>query len=314
MILDLTYLIGGIILLYLGGDYLVRGSVSLANHFKVSPFFIGIVIISFGTSFPELIVSSSAALKGHPDISLGNVVGSNIANIALALGLTALIFPIAVKKKTIWIDLLILFFLSGLTILFSFIGEKNGYKIQRLEGVILLLILAGYYAYLIIDSRKKRKEIKVESAKYAIGLSFLIVIGAFAILAIGAEGVIEGGTNIAKTMGISERIISLTIIAFGTSLPEIATSFVAALKKQLDISIANVIGSNIFNIAGVLGVTSLIKPINVNDRILDFDFWWMMGFLVILFPMIYFFQKRKISRVEGGTLVIAYIIYISLLF
>lgn len=314
MILDLIYLIGGILLLYFGGDYLVKGSVSLANHFKVSPFFIGIVIISFGTSFPELIVSTDAALKGHPDISLGNVVGSNIANIALALGLIALIVPLAVKKKNIWIDLLILFFLSGLTILFSFIGSGYDFKIQRLEGMIFLLILVAYYAYLIIDSRKNRKEIKVEIPKYAISLSFIIIIGAFAVLAVGAEGVIEGGTNIAKSMGISERIISLTVIAFGTSLPEIATSYIAALKKQLDISIANVIGSNIFNIAGVLGITSLIKPIHINNRILNYDYWWMMGFLSIIILMIYIFKQHKISRIEGGILVAAYVTYFYLLF
>ncbi len=309
MATDIVYLFGGIILLYLGGDFLVKGSVSLANHFKVSPFFIGIVIISLGTSFPELIVSVDAAIKGHPDISLGNIVGSNIANIALALGITALALPIVVRKQKIWIDWVALFIISGLVVVFSI-----NHRLQRVEGVVLLILLAAYYGYQIIDARKSRKSIKIEKSKYNVWLSVIIVVAAFFVLAFGAEGVIEGGSNIARTMGISERIISLTVIAFGTSLPEITTSFVAALKKQLDISIANVLGSNIFNAAGVLGITAIIKPIQVNNRILLNDFWWMMGFLVLLFLMIFFFHKRKISRIEGAILIILYAVYIYLLF
>ncbi len=308
MATDIVYLIGGIILLYLGGDFLVKGSVSLANHFKVSPFFIGIVIISLGTSFPELIVSVDAALKGHPDISLGNIVGSNIANIALALGITALVLPIVVRKQKIWIDWLALFVISGLIVVFSL-----NHRLQRIDGIILLILLIIYYGYQILDARKERKALTVEKARYGIWLSVVIVVAAFFVLAFGAEGVIEGGSNIAKSMGISERVISLTVIAFGTSLPEITTSFVAALKKQLDISIANVLGSNIFNTAGVLGITSVIKPIRVNNRILNFDFWWMMGFLLLLLLMIFFFRKRKISRIEGSILVGAYVVYVYLL-
>jgi len=309
MVLDIIYLIGGILLLYLGGDFLVKGSVSLANHFKVSPFFIGIVIISLGTSFPELIVSVEAAIKGHPDISLGNIVGSNIANIALALGITALVLPIVVRKKNIWFDWLALFILSGIMVVFSL-----NHRLQRTEGIVLVILLVAYYGYQIYDARKERKEIKLEKAKYNIWFSVLIVITAFIILAFGAEGVITGGSNIAKSMGFSERIISLTVIAFGTSLPEIATSFVAALKKQLDISIANVLGSNIFNIAGVLGITTIIKPIQVNNRILNFDYWWMLSFLILLALMIFVFRKRRITRIEGGILIIAYAIYIYWLF
>jgi len=310
MAIDIIYLIGGIIFLYLGGDFLVKGSVSLANHFKVSPFFIGIVIISLGTSFPELIVSVDAALKGHPDISLGNIVGSNIANIALALGITALVLPIVVRKQKIWIDWLFLFAISGYLIIFSQTYNKLG----QLTGIGLLIILGIYYGYQIWDARQQKKEIKFEKAKYTIWLSAVIVVAAFFVLAFGAEGVIEGGSNIAKSMGISERIISLTVIAFGTSLPEIATSFVAALRKQLDISIANVLGSNIFNVAGVLGITAVIKPIQVNPRILNFDYWWMMGFLVLLLLMIFIFRQRKISRIEGGFLIVVYAVYIYLLF
>ena len=310
MATDIVYLVGGIILLYLGGDFLVKGSVSLANHFKVSPFFIGIVIISLGTSFPELIVSVDAALKGHPDISLGNIVGSNIANIALALGITALALPIVVRKQKIWIDWLFLFLISGYLIIVSQIYNKLG----QLAGVGLLIILGIYYLYQIWDARRQKKEIKPEKAKYTIWLSAIIVVGAFFVLGLGADGIIEGGSNIAKSMGISERIISLTVIAFGTSLPEIATSFMAALRKQLDISIANVLGSNIFNAAGVLGITAIIKPIQVNNRILNFDYWWMLGFLVLLFLMIFVFRKRKISRIEGGVLIGVYVVYIYLLF
>ena len=311
--MDVIFLIGGIALLYLGGNFLVKGSVSLANHFKVSPFVIGIVIISLGTSFPELIVSVEAAIKNHPDISLGNVVGSNIANIALALGITALILPIIVRKKSIWIDWLVLF---GVSVIIIFCGFVFG-ELSWFCGLILLILLIAYYFYLIVDARKNRKKIKIEKAKYSIIVSIIIITLSFVALAVGAKGVIEGGSNIAKTMGISERVISLTVIAFGTSLPEIATSFVAALKKQLDISIAHVLGSNIFNVAGVLGITTVVTPrhpIPVNDRFLFSDFWWMMGFTVLLITMIYFNKMMKISRFEGAILIIIYLIYVFFLF
>jgi cation:H+ antiporter len=203
--MDVIFLIGGIALLYLGGNFLVKGSVSLANHFKVSPFVIGIVIISLGTSFPELIVSVEAAIKNHPDISLGNVVGSNIANIALALGITALILPIIVRKKSIWIDWLVLF---GVSVIIIFCGFVFG-ELSWFCGLILLILLIAYYFYLIVDARKNRKKIKIEKAKYSIIVSIIIITLSFVALAVGAKGVIEGGSNIAKTMGISERVISL---------------------------------------------------------------------------------------------------------
>ncbi|HIE16213.1 MAG TPA: calcium/sodium antiporter [Bacteroidales bacterium] len=309
MTIDIFLLTLGILLLYLGGNFLVKSSVSLANHFNVSPFFIGIVIISFGTSFPELVVSVNAAIKGHPDISLGNIIGSNIANIALALGLTAIVLPIIVKKKTLWIDWLTIFIISGLLILFSL---NN--KLQRVEGISFLIILILYYTYQIYETRKYRKKINIEKPQYGIYLSIVIIILAFVSLTFGAKWAVESGSSIAKSLGVSERIISLTIIAFGTSLPEIVTSFVAALKKQLDISIANVLGSNIFNIAGVLGITSIITPIRIDYQILHFDYFWMIGFLIILLFMLFVFNKQKISGIEGIILIAVYALYLFLLF
>lgn len=311
MIKDLIYLAGGLILLFEGGNFLVKSSVSLAKHFKVSDFLIAVLIVSFGTSFPELVVSVSAALQHHPDISLGNVVGSNIANIALGIGIASLIFPVVAKRKNIYLDWLVMLTASLLLIILT-----QDYTLSRIDGLIFIVVFLLY----IRTSIKKDKnnpeleEVKSVKPQYGKFLSFFIVALSILGLWLGAEGIIEGGSNIAKQIGISERIISLTVIAFGTSLPEIATSIIAFYKKKPEITLGNIIGSNIFNILLILGTTSLINPINVNHKILAYDYWWMMITVLFVFPFINIVSKRYMMRILAMIILITYGYYISALF
>jgi len=308
MWLDLLYLLGGILFLLFGGDFLVKSSVSLAQSFKVSSFLIGSLVVSVGTSFPELVVSVQSAFVGHPDIALGNVVGSNIANIALGLGLVAIFFPVIIKKKSVFFDWIILFVLSVLIVLFSLNG-----RIQRIEGLILLLIV-GYYIFNSIRRSNKAKKAKQmpQNPQYKPWIALLILIISIVVLGGGAQLIIFGGSSLALHLGVEERIVSLTVIAFGTSLPEITTSVIASYRKHSELAIGNIIGSNIFNIAIVLGITTFILPIQVNVRFLSFDYYWMMGFtLILLLPI---FVKGKITKLEALLMVSIYSTYIYLLF
>jgi cation:H+ antiporter len=278
--MDYIFLFLGFVLLMFGGDFLVKGSVSLAGHFKVSKLVIGLVVVSFGTSAPELVVSLDAAIKGFPDIAVGNVVGSNIANIALVLGLTAIVLPIKVKKKAINFDWSVMMFISLLVFLFCF-----DLKLQFIEGVIFIIILFVFIYRSIYKSRKNNKTNLEESVppKFNLFISILFVIAAGVGLIYGAEFLVKGASNIAKNLGVDDRIISVSVIALGTSLPELATSIAAALRKELDIFIGNIIGSNIFNMLAVLGLTSIVKSIDINPMILKFDMLWMIGISLLLF-------------------------------
>lgn len=269
---------------------------------------IGLLVVSFGTSAPELLVSVQAALKSHPEIAMGNVVGSNIANIALVLGLTSIILPIVVKNKTVWIDWIVMM-LSGL-LLFVFSYDLI---IEWYEGLIMLLILAVYILY-SIRYRKTKDEEESNIARYPFYVSILLLLGAIIGMYFGADLLIDSSSIIAKSWGISERIISVTIIAFGTSVPELATSLIAALKKEMDISIGNIVGSNIFNILSILGITALIKPIDVSPATLNNDMIWMLGISVLLLLSILPIRKGKIHRWKGLLFIGIYIAYVYLLF
>ena len=225
---------GGLIFLIIGGDILLKGSVSLAGHFKISKLVVGVVIVSLGTSAPELFVSVKAALSGHPDIAIGNVIGSNISNIALILGFTALLIPINVKKKSISFDWSVMMFGSVLLLVFIL-----NLKLQFFEGLIFVVLIIAYIFKSIYFSRKENKKSNVtnEIPKYNIYISIIFVVVAFVGLIIGANLLVRGGVGIARDFGVSERVISVSIIAFGTSLPELATSIVAATKKEIDIFI-----------------------------------------------------------------------------
>ncbi len=308
MFIDILLLVVGLAVLVAGAEFLVRGSVSIASKFSISPLVIGMTIVAFGTSAPELIVSVKAALIGSSDIAIGNVVGSNIANIALILGITALIFPIAIDKQSINVDWPMMIFASGLFYLFMLDGN-----IARWEGVILFLALVSFTIWLINNSKKKNKDLEKDENKEKVNLtkaSLFIAIGLIG-LYFGADWFIISSVNIAQELGMSQHIIGVTVVAFGTSVPELVTSAVAAFRKQDDISIGNLIGSNIFNILGVIGLSGIIQPISVSEVVLNFDIFWVIGVAIALFPLMRFGQK--ITRIKGLFLLLIYIAYVAIL-
>jgi len=308
MLANVLILFAGLAVLVAGAEFLVRGSVGLAQKFKISPLVIGMTIVAFGTSAPELIVSVKAALQGSSDIAIGNVVGSNIANLALILGITALIFPIAIDKQSINVDWPMMVFASGLFYFFMLDGS-----IERWEGLILFLALISFTTYLIFDSKKKNKNKEEDTLVKKLHITkalFFVVIGLVG-LYFGAEWFVLSSVNIAELLGMSQHIIGVTVVAFGTSVPELVTSAVAAFRKQDDISIGNLIGSNIFNILGVIGLSGIIKPMSVSDIVLNFDIFWVIGVALALFPLMRF--GRKITRTKGIFLLSLYVVYVVLL-
>jgi cation:H+ antiporter len=303
MLLDIIYIIGGLLLLLGGGHFLVNAGVSAASKYKIAPFIIGATVVAFGTSAPELIVSVDAALSGHPAMVLGNVVGSNIANIALVLGATACIITLPVISKRLFKDWLLVVFASILVFVFAYNNS-----IGPLEGSLFLVILL-LFIYSAIKSPKEESEDEAHIySKW--GIIILAFVGSGAALAVGADLLVNGASNIARMFNISERIIAITIVAFGTSLPELATSVVAALKKQTDISIGNIIGSNLFNILAVLGISSLITPIEINYGNFQYDLIMMLGVAILLFMLIYPYRHnmsncKKSRSLKGLTLLTA---------
>jgi cation:H+ antiporter len=306
-------LISGLVILIVAGEFLVRSSTKLAVYMKVSSIVIGLTIVSFGTSFPELVVSVNASLDGHPDIALGNVVGSNIANIALVLGITALIFPIAVRRSAVVVDWLLM-----LAITLLFIGFAWDLEIARWEGALLFTGIIVYNVWIIRASRKQQKqeieEIETDFEKGRADLirTLLLLLVSLVGLIFGADLLVDGAVGVAKAFNIEERIIAITVIAFGTSAPELATSLIAVYRKEVGISLGNLIGSNIFNILGILGVTSMINPIPVNPSIKSFDFILFLGIPLLLFPFLLI--QLKVTRLQGFLLLSCYLTYIFLLF
>lgn len=305
--------IAGLALLVVGGDFLVRASVGLSFKLKLSKLVIGMTVVSFATSAPELLVSLQAALDGVSDIALGNVIGSNIANIGLVLGITAIISPMAVDKefyKLNWPMMMLLSF-----VLYYFL--KNDLVLTALEGAILFVALVVFLVILIRSSRKSTKaNMDDVDDSLAVVSNFKIVawllIGA-AGLYFGSDWLVEGAKQLAKSIGISDYAISVTVIAIGTSVPELAASVIAALKKEKALSLGNLIGSNIFNIASVLGLTAIIKPIVVNvetPEILSTNIWWMIAFAAILIPFIIIPKRFEIGRIKGLILFGAYLFFI----
>ena len=305
----------GLILLIFSGESLVKGSVSLAIKLKVSTLVIGMTIVSFGTSAPELLVSIKAALSGNPDIVVGAVIGSNISNIALILGLTAFVFPIAVSRDSLAIDWPMMMLATGLFYLLAGPVLTRETNIEWYEGFILFFSLFFFGAWLVRRSRKKIKlqEMDRDTPKsrshalaYVKDLAFILAgcVG----LVYGADIFLDGAKAVARLFEVSDRVIGLTLVAFGTSLPELITSLVAAFRRHSDISIGNLIGSNIFNLLAILGVTSMIKEIPVSEVLIKVDYLWMLGVSFLVFPMMIF--KLKITRLEGAILVLFYLVYI----
>lgn len=294
--MEYIQLLGGLLLLIFSANYLVKGGENLALRLGLSPLVVGMTVIAFGTSAPEFIVSLSAAVKGNPEIAVGNVIGSNIANIGLILGITAFIFPIRVQKASVKTDGPLMLVATLL-----FIAAAANGLIGRWEGAIGFGMLIAYTARMIRQSiRDNHDEPKVVPDMKPLPAALLIAASS-AGLAVGANWLIDGASAVATEFGISQKVIGITIVAFGTSLPELAASVVAAFKKQTDISIGNIIGSNIFNILGVIGLSSAIHPIRVDFPSFRTDFYWMLFFSILLLLFIYPLRKNLAAfRQSGG--------------
>lgn len=312
--MSIFYVVLGFVLLVLGGEFLVRASIGLSFKLSISKMVIGMTVVSFATSAPELLVSLQAALDGSPAIAINNVIGSNIANIGLVLGLTAIIGPIAVDKDFYKLNWPVMMLFS--VVLYYFLYNDN--VLTQIEGIILLTALA-LFLYVLIK-RAKKEEIVIEDVDDSLAtvgyvkIVIWLLIGGFA-LYFGSEFLVDGAKEIAKNMGVSEGVISITMIAIGTSVPELAASLIAIVKGEKAISLGNLIGSNIFNIASVLGFTSLIKQIPVTEpQILSRDIFWMLGFAVVLLPLVFMPKKFILSRFKGVFLFVGYMAFIYIVF
>ncbi|WP_405608544.1 calcium/sodium antiporter [Polaribacter sp. Asnod1-A03] len=308
------YVIIGLTLLVVGGEFLVRSSIGLSFKLNISKMVIGMTVVSFATSAPELLVSLQAALDGSPAIAINNVIGSNIANIGLVLGITAIIGPIAVSKDFYKLNWPVMMIFS--VVLYYFL--YNDSLLTRLEGAILLIGLIAFLFVLIRNARKEDVSVEdVDDALAEIGYGKIIIwlsIGAVA-LYFGSEFLVNGAKDIAQSMGVSEGVISITMIAIGTSVPELAASVIAAIKGEKAISLGNLIGSNVFNIASVLGITALIKEIPVTEaQILSRDVFWMLGFSGILIPLVFLPKKYILNRFKGAFLFLGYGVFIYIVF
>lgn len=313
--MSILYVLIGLALLVVGGEFLVRASVAISFKLNISKMVIGLTVVSFATSAPELLVSLQAALNGFSDISLGNVIGSNIANIGLVLGITAIISPIIVDRDFYKFNWPVMMLFSVVLYFMLLSGED----LTRPEGIALVLALIVYLFFLIRRARKtKVAEVEDLDPDLQVTSNFKMVvwllIGGVALWG-GSELLVTGAVDLATAMGISERVISVTMIAVGTSVPELAASVIAALKQEKAISLGNLIGSNIFNIASVLGITALIQPIAVkSDAILSSDIFWMIAFAFILIPFAFLPKKFSLGRIKGVVLFVGYVIFISLAF
>lgn len=313
--MSILFIVIGLALLVVGGEFLVRSSVAISFRLNLSRMVIGLTVVSFSTSAPELLVSLQAALDGFSDISLGNVIGSNIANIGLVLGITAIISPLMIDKdfyRFNW-PVMMVFSLA----LFVFLSSEG--ILSRPEG---LFLLTGIVLYLILLIRRARHSPGLVSDEVDPNLQrtsgfkmiLWLLIGGAALYG-GSELLVTGAVDLATAMGISERVISVTMIAIGTSVPELAASVIAALKQEKALSLGNLIGSNIFNIASVLGITALIQPIAVkSDAILSSDIFWMLGIAFILIPLAFLPKKLIIGRIKGFILFAGYVVFISMAF
>ena len=315
MIVDIAFIIIGLVTLIVGGEFLVKGAVGIAAKAHLSTLVIGMTVVSFGTSAPELLVSLKAAYLDAPEIAIGNVIGSNIANIALVLGLTVIIFPMPVSRNSLVFDWPMMMLSGILFYLFSL-----NFVISRWEGAVLFLLLVVFVYLLIRNSRKKNKTIKSNAdssgsevvSKFNIWKSLLFLSIGLLGLYFGARWLIDGAKNLGEAVGLSKHVIAITIIAFGTSVPELVTSVVAAYRKEMDISVGNLIGSNIFNTMLVIGIVALVQPISIEESVVNWDMLWMLAVFLVLLPMMWY--KRKIGRISGMILLSAYILYIYLLF
>jgi cation:H+ antiporter len=308
--LDVLLLVGGIGVLFFGAEWLVRGAARLAASLGVSPIVVGLTVVSFGTSAPELVVCSMAAFRGNPDLAVGNVMGSNLANIGLILGLTAMIKPLDVAARVVWREVPLM--LVATAALYPLAWDGG---LSRLDGGILLLGLAAYLLFVfrsvgeeapeILHEYEDFMEASTHADKGVPWKDVLLVLAGSGGLMLGGWAIVDGAMAVGNALGVSQVVIGLTVVAVGTSLPELATSLVATLRKEADIAVGNIIGSNIFNVAAILGTASLIQPIAFAPSVLRRELPAVLGISCLVFPVIW--TGRKIRRWEGAMLLAAYV-------
>ncbi len=314
----LLLLVSGMLILVAGGELLVRGAVWLARIAHVPGAVIGLTIVALATSLPELAVSLSAALHGSPDAAVGNVIGSNIFNLGAMVGLAALLVPLPVHRSAVLFEWPVM--LAATLLMIGVAWDGN---IGRGDGFLFMAALVAFHGFIIRRAGRGMTPDSAQEFEEAAGGAppfvrvspgaaiTVLIAGGAAMLALGGHLMVEGGIELARLAGISERVIGLTVLAVGTSLPELAASLMAARRNQLDIALANAMGSNIFNLLGILGATALVRPVPVTTGFLHGDVWWMLGFTVLIAPIMY--TGRKITRPEGALLLAAYAGYIGLL-
>ncbi|MCC5887915.1 MAG: calcium/sodium antiporter [Gammaproteobacteria bacterium] len=304
---DLLWVVLGLALLTAGGEGLIRGALALATRFGATPLLVGVVVLGFGTSAPELLVSVDAVLTRRPDIALGNVFGSNLGNILLILGASAVIAPLAVAPGTLLRDGAVMLGLTVVVVLMTFGGS-----LTRLDGALLLSCLAGYLTWIVVQEGVESGESgtleDIRLPLMGLSASFAWTLGGLLLLLLGARLLVNGAVSIAENLGVSEAVIGLTLVAIGTSLPELTVSLLAALRKQVDLAVGNILGSNIFNLAGVLGVSALIGPLPIAERMLTVDRWAVLAATLVL--MMFLVTRLRLSRIEGGVLLAVYAGYL----
>ena len=307
--MDFLGILFGIILLSHGGDVLTKSSVDLSLKFSVPKIIIGMTVVSFATSAPELIVSLNATLNGFSNFAIGNVIGSNIANIGLVLGIITIIYPINLQQRFYTSDFPILMLSTFLFYLLLITGNK----ISRGEGIVLLVLISLILIYLFLYQKKSISEFSDvgDTSKISIPKSIFYVLFSGLLLWLGSETLIKSAISVANKYEISERVISVTMVAIGTSIPELAASVVASIKKQNDLSIGNLIGSNIFNLLVVIGITSTVLPIEqIDSKIIFSDMLWVILFSAIILPLAYLKRRNILTRKKGIILLTLYLIFI----
>ena len=303
----------GLILLPIGGELVVRGSVKLSRMLKISPLVVGVTVVGLGTSLPEVVVSINAALSGSPGLAVGNVVGSNIANSLLVVGLPALFAPVIVDTRAVLRDGVTLLMVTAFFVIICLTGLLNTF--------FAAVLLVSLCVYLVVASKTGTRSASSDlhdiidnvdasdQEKISLIKTLVAILAGFVAIAAGAECLVTGSVELAMRLGVSDEIIGLTIVAIGTSLPELVTAIVAAYHKQTDLSLGNVLGSNIFNLAGVAGLTGLIVPLPISDEIAQYDAWVLAGTTIVLF--VFMWTHHRISRTEGGILLAGYCAYIG---
>ncbi|MDZ4259069.1 MAG: calcium/sodium antiporter [Gemmatimonadales bacterium] len=308
----------GLIVLVIGGETLVRGAAMLARRLGVAPAVIGLTVVAIGTSVPELVVAVLAALRGAPDIAIGNVIGSNLVNLTASLGIAALLVPLSVRGQAIKLEWPVLFLATAVTL-----ACLRDARLDRLEGFVLVTGLVAFVSWTVVIARRnitpaERSDlVEVVAERVTLldrfpgPMAALLVLAGVAALVLGGQWVVDGAVALAREIGMSDRVIGLTIVAVGTGLPELVTSLVAAARRESDIAVANMIGSSIFNLLGILGASALIYPFNFDPALAGTDLLWLLAVTMGIWPILH--TGRTITRAEGGLMVTTYAVYLFLL-